>query len=91
MRPPSPRRIDELAQVLRHVQSPAADFDLLIGLETPDDGAVYRISDTVALVQTVDFFTPIVDDPAAWGRIAAANALERAVAWFRARGYAPAR
>jgi selenide,water dikinase len=44
-------------------------------LSSPDDAAVYRITDTIALVQTVDFFTPIVDDPRAWGRIAAANAL----------------
>ena len=41
----------------------------------PDDAAIYRISADVALVQTVDFFTPVVDDPFDWGRIAAANAL----------------
>ena len=46
-----------------------------MGLDTPDDAAVYRVSDDVALVQTVDFFTPVVDDPYDWGRIAAANAL----------------
>ena len=49
--------------------------DLLVGIAGSDDAAVYRISDDLALVQTVDFFTPIVDDPAEWGRIAAANAL----------------
>ena len=49
--------------------------DLLIGIEGADDAGVYRISDDLALVQTVDFFTPIVDDPRDWGRIAAANAL----------------
>ena len=49
--------------------------DLLIGIDGADDAGVYRISDDVALVQTVDFFTPIVDDPGDWGRIAAANAL----------------
>ena len=49
--------------------------DLLVGIAGSDDAAVYRISDELALVQTVDFFTPIVDDPAEWGRIAAANAL----------------
>jgi selenide,water dikinase len=48
---------------------------LLVGLDAPDDAAVYRLSDETALVQTVDFFTPIVDDARAWGRIAAANAL----------------
>jgi selenide,water dikinase len=48
---------------------------LLVGLDTFDDAGVYRISDDLALVQTVDFFTPVVDDPFDWGRIAAANAL----------------
>ena len=51
------------------------DPALLVGLDAPDDAAVYRITDDVAIVQTVDFFTPVVDDPYAWGRIAAANAL----------------
>lgn len=51
------------------------DPALLVGLDAPDDAAVYRLTDDVAIVQTVDFFTPIVDDPHAWGRIAAANAL----------------
>lgn len=49
--------------------------DLLVGIGGSDDAGVYRISDTVALVQTVDFFTPIVDEAFDWGRIAAANAL----------------
>jgi selenide, water dikinase len=57
------------------VKISSGDPALLVGLETPDDAAVYRVSDDVALVQTVDFFTPIVDDPFDWGRIAAANAL----------------
>ena len=63
-----------LAQVLR----PLRQFthpDLLVGLETSDDAAVFRLSDDLALVQTVDFFTPIVDDPTAYGAIAAANSL----------------
>jgi len=51
------------------------DPDLLVGADTADDAGVYRISDALALVQTVDFFTPIVDDPYDFGRIAAANAL----------------
>jgi selenium donor protein len=46
---------------------------VLVGLDARDDAAVYKISEEVAIVQTVDFFTPIVDDPHAWGRIAAAN------------------
>jgi len=49
--------------------------DLLIGSETADDAAVYRLGDDLALVSSVDFFTPIVDDPYDFGRIAAANAL----------------
>ena len=49
--------------------------DLLVGIEHADDAAIYRVSENVALVQTVDFFTPIVDDAFDWGRIAAANAL----------------
>ena len=51
------------------------DPELLVGSDTCDDAGVYRISDELALVQTVDFFTPIVDDPRDFGRIAAANAL----------------
>lgn len=49
--------------------------NLLIGMEQRDDAAIYRINDTTALVQTLDFFPPIVDDPYAFGAIAAANAL----------------
>lgn len=49
--------------------------DLLIGLAVSDDAAVYKLNDTTALVQTVDFFPPIVDDPYTFGAIAAANAL----------------
>ena len=53
-----------------------ADYpDLLIGLGVPDDAAVYRLDDERALIATVDFFTPIVDDPYTYGAIAAANAL----------------
>lgn len=54
---------------------PDAAGDLLVGPNTGDDAAVYRIAPDRALIATVDFFTPIVDDPADWGRIAAANAL----------------
>lgn len=49
--------------------------DLLIGLSVADDSGVYTLGDGRALVQTVDIFTPVVDDPYDWGRIAAANAL----------------
>ena len=51
------------------------DPSLLVGLDAPDDAAVYRVGRDLAIVQTVDFFTPIVDDAYSWGRIAAANAL----------------
>lgn len=64
----------ELTQVLRHVL-PVEDPNALVGHETGDDAAVYRLSDDRALVVTADFFTPIVDDPHAFGRIAGANAL----------------
>src|SRR6185295_16944401 len=63
-----------LAQVLRSLTLPSHP-NLLIGLEVSDDAAVYRIADDLALVQTVDFFPPIVDDPYTFGAIAAANAL----------------
>jgi selenide,water dikinase len=64
--------------VLRPLQqqfNKASYPDLLIGLDQPDDAAVYRLSDQLAIVQTVDFFTPVVDDPYAYGAIAAANAM----------------
>ena len=51
------------------------DPNVLVGFDTNDDAGVYRISEELALVQTVDFFTPIVDDPFVFGQIAAANAL----------------
>ena len=57
-------------QMLPRVDDPA----LLVGADTLDDAAIYRLSDEIALVQTVDFFTPVVDDPYDFGRIAAANA-----------------
>jgi selenide,water dikinase len=53
----------------------SAHPDLLVGLDTSDDAAVYRQRDDLAVVVTTDFFTPIVDDPYDWGRIAATNAL----------------
>jgi selenide,water dikinase len=52
-----------------------ADENVLIGFDTADDAGVYRLTPELALVQTVDFFTPIVDDPYTFGAIAAANAL----------------
>jgi selenide,water dikinase len=60
--------------VLRGLTIPA-NPDLLVGLNTSDDAGVYRLTEHTALVQTVDFFTPIVDDPYWFGQIAAANSL----------------
>jgi selenide,water dikinase len=60
--------------VLRDLQIPG-DANLLVGLSTGDDAGVYRVTENVALVQTLDFFTPIVDDPYLYGQIAAANSL----------------
>lgn len=69
---------ETLAQVLRPLQSlfPAQQHpELLVGLSVSDDAAVYRLSDEVAVIQTLDFFTPVVDDPYDYGAIAAANAM----------------
>jgi selenide,water dikinase len=60
---------------MRHVTTTTADPGVLVGLEVPDDAGVYLVAPDVAIVQTVDFFTPIVDDPFTWGRIAAVNAM----------------
>jgi len=64
----------QLAEVLRHLPR-TLNPNLLVGFETSDDAGVFRLPTGQALVQTVDFFTPIVDDPYAYGQIAAANAL----------------
>src|SRR5262245_38139838 len=63
-----------MAQVLRQLERPTHP-DLLVGTETFDDAGVFRLTDEIALVQTTDFFPPLVDDPFDFGRIAAANAL----------------
>lgn len=55
--------------------TPPSDPRLLVGIGTSDDAGVYKIDDTTALIQTLDFFTPIVDDPYLFGQIAAANSL----------------
>ena len=65
----------ELRHILSRVRFPAAHPDLLVDASTFDDAAVYRVTDDLALVQTLDFFTPIVDTPRTFGAIAAANAL----------------
>ena len=63
-----------LADILRHLPR-STDPNLLVGPETSDDAGVYRLADNLALLNTVDFFPPIVDDPYLYGQIAAANAL----------------
>ncbi|NEY21442.1 selenide, water dikinase SelD [Bacillus ginsengihumi] len=65
----------DLAQVLRNLPPAAPNPNLLVGLDTSDDAGVYRLTDDLAIVQTVDFFTPIVDDPYSFGQVAAANAI----------------
>ena len=52
-----------------------SDENLLVGMSTSDDASVYKITEDIALVQTLDFFTPVVDDPYVYGQIAAANSL----------------
>jgi len=65
----------ELSEVLRFLPPTIPNSNLLVGIDTSDDAGVYKLSDDLALVQTVDFFTPIVDDPYSFGQIAAANAI----------------
>ncbi|HEX3348602.1 MAG TPA: selenide, water dikinase SelD [Acetobacteraceae bacterium] len=64
-----------LREILANMPAAASFPNLLVGTETGDDAAVWRLNDTQALVATTDFFTPIVDDPYDFGRIAATNAL----------------
>jgi len=63
--------LDRVLKAIPKIANP----NVLIGFDTADDAGVYRLSDELALVQTVDFFTPIVDDPFTFGAIAAANSL----------------
>lgn len=64
-----------LSEILRNTTAMPMPAELLVGTETADDAAVYRLNDEQALVATTDFFMPIVDDPHDFGRIAATNAL----------------
>src|SRR6266481_4753012 len=64
-----------LSEILASTLIRGLPKELLVGTETADDAAVYRLNDSQALVATTDFFTPIVDDPYDFGRIAATNAL----------------
>lgn len=65
----------DLSEVLRNLPLSAPNPNLLVGLDTSDDAGVYKLNDELALVQTLDFFTPIVDEPYAFGQVAAANAI----------------
>jgi selenide, water dikinase len=67
----SPKLLDQALGRIPYVANP----NVLVGFETADDAGVYRLTPDCALVQTVDFFTPVVDDPRTFGAIAAANAL----------------
>ena len=73
--------IGPLLSALPHAANP----DVLVGFDTSDDAGVVRVRDDLAIVTTADFFTPIVDDPFDFGRIAATNALSEAVASMRAK------
>ena len=64
-----------LAQILKNSSGFPVPKELLVGIETADDAAVYRLNDEQALIATTDFFMPIVDDPFDFGRIAATNAI----------------
>src|SRR5438876_11957672 len=70
----APGDLQEVLKVLRPAD-PTAHRDLLVGLGAADDAAVYRISPELAIVETVDFFPPVVDDAYTWGAVAAANAM----------------
>jgi selenide, water dikinase len=66
---------DALLSVLREISLPDAPAEIIVATDTGDDAAVYRLPSGEGLIATLDFFTPIVDDPYDWGRIAATNAL----------------
>jgi selenide,water dikinase len=66
---------ESVAKLLAGLPPRSTDPNLIVGTETSDDAGVYRIADGLALVQTLDFFPPLVDDPYTFGRIAATNSL----------------
>jgi len=75
----------DLARIMRSLLPEEPNPDLLVGTETSDDAGVYKIRDDLALVQTVDFFTPIVDDPYAFGQIAAPTPSATCTPWAAGR------
>src|SRR4029453_10484090 len=64
-----------LSEILAKTPLRGVPADLLVGVETTDDAACYRLNGNQAIVATTDFFTPIIDDPFDFGRIAATNAI----------------
>src|SRR6186713_1978472 len=64
-----------LSEILKNSSGFPVPKELLVGIETADDAAVYKLNDQQALIATTDFFMPIVDDPFDFGRIAATNAI----------------
>ncbi len=64
-----------LAEILKKSSGFPVPKELMVGIETADDAAVYKLNDEQALIATTDFFMPIVDDPYDFGRIAATNAI----------------
>src|SRR5438105_8892677 len=71
----APGDLQEVLEGLKLGDAGRAHPDLLVGLGRADDAAVYRVADDMAIVETVDFFPPVVDDAYTWGAIAAANAM----------------
>src|SRR5438132_10774528 len=71
----APGDLQEVLEGLKLGEAARAHPDLLVGLGRADDAAVYRVAADLAIVETVDFFPPVVDDAYTWGTIAAANAL----------------
>jgi selenide,water dikinase len=66
---------DQLSEVMASLRLPGLPREVMVGLDAGDDATVWRLDDERAIVVTLDFFTPIVDDPYDWGRIAATNAM----------------
>ena len=64
-----------LEHILEKLPKGEKDQNLLVGYDSKDDASVYRLTDDLAMVQTLDFFPPVVEDPYTFGKIAAANAL----------------
>lgn len=66
---------DDLAEVLKDIDFSSNDENLIVGLENGDDAIIYKLDDNRVMIQSIDFFTPVVDDPYLFGQIAAANSL----------------